>query len=457
MADNIRGLTVEIAADATTFNKQMRELRSEAKSSQSELNALQKSLELKFDSATFERAQKVAQQAIDETAKAAETLRARLAFLEQSGNADTTAYKKLQTELAQTELRAQQLEQQLENINKIKFDAIAKNVSEVGNAISAAGRALTPFSTAAAGAITGLGALGVSAASTGAEIDDLSNQFGVSAETIQEWQYVASQLGVDVEYFNRALIRMRAAMVDLSSGKTSAATEALSALGLEMSQFNSYEEMFDGVMNALAGVEDETLQAAYANEIFGDRIANQMLPYLNAGTEEIAKFKEEFAGMSSLTNEQVKALAELDDTFNLLKQSIQYVGLQIGASLQPLLQSLANVINNSIVPRLQALAEWFNSLTLEQQEFAAKALLVVAALAPLTLGIGKLVTTVGSLIKAIPQLQAGLSALAAHPIILIIAAVAAILLVLYTQCEAFRESINNLVGILGSALQPVLA
>lgn len=456
MADNIRGLTVEIAADATTFNKQMRELRSEAKSSQSELNALQKSLELKFDSATFERAQKVAQQAIDETAKSAETLRARLAFLEQSGNADTTAYKKLQTELAQTELRAQQLEQQLENINKIKFDAIAKNVSEVGNAISAAGRALTPFSTAAAGAITGLGALGVSAASTGAEIDDLSNQFGVSAETIQEWQYVASQLGVDVEYFNRALIRMRAAMVDLSSGKTSAATEALSALGLEMSQFNSYEEMFDGVMNALAGVEDETLQAAYANEIFGDRIANQMLPYLNAGTEEIAKFKEEFAGMSSLTNEQVKALAELDDTFNLLKQSIQYVGLQIGASLQPLLQSLANVINNSIVPRLQALAEWFNSLTLEQQEFAAKALLVVAALAPLTLGIGKLVTTVGSLIKAIPQLQAGLSALAAHPIILIIAAVAAILLVLYTQCEAFRESINNLVGILGSALQPVL-
>lgn len=58
MADNIRGLTVEISADATTFNKQMRELRSEAKSSQSELNALQKSLELKFDSATFERAQR---------------------------------------------------------------------------------------------------------------------------------------------------------------------------------------------------------------------------------------------------------------------------------------------------------------------------------------------------------------------------------------------------------------
>lgn len=456
MADNIRGLTVEIAADATAFNKQMRELRTEAKSSQSELNALQKSLELKFDSATFERAQKLAQQAIDETAQSAETLRVRLAFLEQSGNADTTAYKKLQAELAQTELKGKQLEQQLEKINQIKFDAIAKNVSEVGNAISGAGRVLTPISAAAGAAATGLGALGVSAAATGAEIDDLSNRFGVSAETIQEWQYVASQLGVDVEVFNKALIRTRAAMLDLSSGKTSAAAEALSALGLEMSQFDSYEDMFDGVMSALAGMEDKTLQASYANEIFGDKIANQMLPYLNAGTEEIEKFKEEFAGMSSLTNEQVTALAKLDDTINLLKKSIQYIGLQIGASLQPLLQALADTINNSVVPRLQALAEWFNSLSVEQQEFAAKALLVVAALAPLTLGIGKLVTSISSIIQIIPQLQAGLSALAAHPIVLIIAAVAAILLVLYTQCEAFRESINNLVGVLGSALQPVL-
>lgn len=42
MADSIRGLTVEIAADATAFNKQMRQMRTEAKSSQAELNALQK-------------------------------------------------------------------------------------------------------------------------------------------------------------------------------------------------------------------------------------------------------------------------------------------------------------------------------------------------------------------------------------------------------------------------------
>lgn len=456
MAESIRGLTVEISADASSFNKEMSSMRKAAQQSQTELNALQKSLELEFDSDKFARAQKVAQNAIDQTAANADALRRRLDYLENTGNIDTDQYRKLKAELAKTELQAQQLEKQLEKINQIKFDAISARVTKVGDAISNVGKTLAPFSAAALAAGTAAATLGVKTAATGAELDDLSLRLGISAEKVQEYQYVTAQAGVEWDTFEKALIKARAAIVDLSAGTINNASKALQSLGLRVENFDSKEAMFDGIIDALSNMEDKTLQTAYANEIFGDKIANQMLPYLNAGTEEIAKFKEEFAGMSSLTNEQVKALAELDDTFNLLKQSIQYVGLQIGASLQPLLQSLANVINNSIVPRLQALAEWFNSLTLEQQEFAAKALLVVAALAPLTLGIGKLVTTVGSLIKAIPQLQAGLSALAAHPIILIIAAVAAILLVLYTQCEAFRESINNLVGILGSALQPVL-
>ena len=68
MADNIRGLTVEIGADASSFNKEMSSMRKAAQASQTELNALQKSLELKFDADKFARAQKVAQQAIDQTA-----------------------------------------------------------------------------------------------------------------------------------------------------------------------------------------------------------------------------------------------------------------------------------------------------------------------------------------------------------------------------------------------------
>ena len=256
--------------------------------------------------------------------------------------------------------------------------------------------------------------------------------------------------------FEKALIKARAAIVDLSAGTINNASKALQSLGLRVEDFDSKEAMFDGIIDALSNMEDKTLQTAYANEIFGDKIANQMLPYLNAGTDAINQFKSEFETIGALSNEQVAALAKLDDTIYLLKESLKNVCLQIGASFAPLLQRVAEIINTSLIPKLQKLAEWFNSLTIEQQAFAAKVLLVVAALAPLALGIGKVVSAIGGIIKLIPALQAGLSALAANPIILIIAVIAAILLLLYTRCEAFRDSINNLVSTLGEALQPAL-
>jgi phage-related protein len=456
MAESVRGLTVEISADASSFNKEMSSMRKAAQSSQSELNALQKSLELKFDSDKFSRAQKVAQQAIDQTANNADVLRRRLEYLENTGNIDTDQYRKLKSELAKTELQAQQLEKQLEKINQIKFNAISESVTKVGNAISGVGKALTPISAAAGAALTGLSALGIKAAATGGEIDDLSQRLGVSAEKVQEWQYLALQTGVDMDTFNKALIKARAALVDLSAGTINNASKALQSLGLNINNFENKEQMFDGILTALASMKDKTLQTAYANEIFGDKIANQMIPFLNAGAENINKLKDEFTTLGALTNEQIKTLATLDDTFNRVKESLKNVCLQIGASFAPLLQRIADMINNDVVPKLQKLADWFNTLTVEQQEFAVKALLVVAALAPLALGIGKVVSAVGGIIKAIPALQAGLSALAANPIILIVAVVAAILLLLYTRCEAFRAAINNLVSAIGEALKPAL-
>ena len=456
MADTIRGLTVEIGADASSFNKEMSSMRKAAQSSQTELNALQKSLELKFDADKFARAQKVAQQAIDQTAANADALRRRLSYLEDTGNIDTDAYRKLQSELAKTELQGQQLQQQLEKINAIQFTQVGNNVSKLSGAISGVGRALTPLSTLAAGAVTGLGALGVTTAATGAEIDDLSLRLGISAEKVQEYQYVTAQCGVEWAVFEKALIKGRAALLDLSTGTVNNASKALQSLGINIADFENKEAMFDGILTALSNMQDKTLQAAYANEIFGDKIANQMLPYLNAGSDAINQFKGEFEQIGALSNEQVAALATLDDTLYLVKQSLKGVAAQIGASLAPLIQRLAENIQTNLIPKLQKLAEWFNSLSVSQQSFALKAMLVVAALAPLTLGIGKLVGAVGNIIKILPSLKAGLDALAANPIILIIAAVVAILILLYTKCEAFREAINNLISTLGEALKPAL-
>lgn len=457
MAQTIRGLTVEISADASQFNKQMNAVRKDSKTTQAELEALQKSLQLEFDEKKLTQAQKKVQEAIDVTAERADILRERLKFLEESGNVNTSHYRKIQSELAQCELEGQKLQKRLENINNVKLDNFSKHLDDTSKKIGAVGKALTPISAGAAAALTGLGAFGIKAASTGANIDDLSLRFGVSAERIQEWQYLAVQTGVDVEVFNKSLIKARAAMLDLATGTENNASKAMKNLGLSIDQFANNEEMFDGVISALASMEDKTLQAAYANEIFGDKIATQMLPFLNAGAEEIAKFKDEFASIGALSNEQVAALAKLDDAIFRLKESFKNVALQIGAAFQPLLEKLANYIQDNVIPKLQKLAEWFNNLSLSQQEMIAKTLLFVAALAPVVMGIGKVTSAMGNLIKTFPQLGAALKNLATNPIVQVIGIVLAIIAVLYTQCEEFRESINKLVSTLFSALQPIMS
>lgn len=456
MAESIAGLSVKISADTKDFNKSFKDMKKSTSSMKTEVDALVKSLEMNFDSSKMEKAQKKCQEALDATANQAQVLKERLKYLEDGGNVDTSDYKKLEAELAKTELTAQRLEQQLKKIGNLNsLNALGSNLQAAGNKISNVGKGVSVVSGAVVAGATVLTALTQKTAQTGAEIDDLSLRFGVSAEKVQEWQYVAMQTGVEAEVLSKAFIKARASMADMASGKSNAAVETLNKLGLSMEQFNSNEEMFDGVLAALGNVKDSTLQAAYANEIFGDKIANQILPYVNAGTEQIEALKSEFQAMGYLTNEQVAELAKLDDVLFRVKQSLSYAAMQIGTALAPLLESLATTLETTITPKLEQLSLWLNSLNEGQLNMLAKVAMVVAALGPLILLIGKLTSGVGAFIKMLPSLNAQLSALSAHPIIAIIGVVAGILLLLYTRSEAFRESINMLVSTLGSALYPI--
>ena len=456
MANKIRGVSVEISADIKGFNKAISEAKANAKSATKDLTTLQKSLHLDFDDEKFAKAQQVAQTAIDETAKAADTLREKMQYLEQSGNINTDEYIKAQRELNEVELKAAQLKKQLEQINQIKFDHLSQQVTKVGDNIQKAGKALAPFSALATGAITALGAVGKKAVATADDIATLATKYDMSSTALQRFNYVALQTDVQSEDLYKAFTKVRAGVADMATETSSTASNALSKLKLDFASFDGSEEQFYAIVDALSSMSDKTQMVALANDIFGDKLATNILPLIYAGTDAVNEYRNEFDALGALTDEQVSNLAEFDNVLNKINTQLKNSITQIGASLLPIMQTVADKISTDFVPRLEQLANWFNSLSIGQQKFALAALLVVAALAPLTIGIGKLVTAVGSIIKILPKLSAAMSTLAAHPIILIIAAVAAVLLLLYTRCESFRESINNLVSTLGSALQPIL-
>ena len=203
MSNKVRSIVVEVAADGAKFKKTMTEVRSNAKSSQQELNALQKSLDLKFDSEKFKRAQKVAQKAIDATATQAEYLRERLKVLEEQGKVDTKDYAKLEAELAQTELKAQQLEEQLKKINNLKLENVSKSVKDFGDKVEGAGKSLAPISVAAGATLAGLGAIGTSAVSEADNIATLATQYDMTATALQRFNYIALQTDTDSEVLCR--------------------------------------------------------------------------------------------------------------------------------------------------------------------------------------------------------------------------------------------------------------
>ena len=400
-----KSVSIKLGMDNAEFIKGMKKADREIKSTEKTAQNLAKSLDIEFNANTAVQAQKQYQSALEQTEAKAARLREEMAKVAASSGVDTENYSKLQLELAKTEAKAVTLRDKLEEVKNIKIEQLTEKVETLGNKITGAGQKLSVFSVAAAGVVAGAAAIGKQAAATGAEIDDMTQRFDISAETVQRWNYIALQSGVEATTFTNALIKARAAMSDLASGNANSAAETLQNLGISARQFGSDEEMFDGIVKALANVEDKTLQTAYANELFGNKIATQILPYINAGAEDLAKWNAEFDAMPSLTGEETAALATLDDTFNRLSVSMQYATAQLGLAFAPIIERGSEFIENTAVPALERFGQWFDSLPDSMQNTALGMLAITAVAGPLLMVIGKMTSGAASLIKMLSSLN----------------------------------------------------
>lgn len=448
-----KGYTVKIGADTQDFIKGIRTAEKEIGKTQKTANNLSKSLDLKFSDTKLTAAQKQYQKALAQTEANADSLRKKLHELEEGGRVDTADYSELELLLAKTETKADELRQKLEKLNAVKVEKLSEKFESLGGKLTNAGKKMQGLSLGAAGVIAGGAAIVKSAATAGAEIDDLSQRFDVSAETIQRWQYLAMQGGVDVDVFTKGLVKMRAAVADVAAGTSNKATESLFALGLDPTQFSSTEEMVNAITKALASMEDKTLQTAYANEIFGDKIATEMLQYINAGVEDIAKWNAEFDAMSPLTSEQVKNLAELDDQFNRLKTSMSNAGAELGLAFAPIMEKAIGWIEEHVIPAIEKLAEKFANLPEGAQSFLFSGLALLAFGAPFLKFCGGITGGIGKVVKAFKDLRpAQLKAAGGFTAVLAAAGLAFALFENWGKMEAWQK----VLGVIGVVTVAVL-
>lgn len=404
--DKIKGLTVKIGADTSDFVKELKKVDKEINATQKSATNLQKGLALKYDESRFIQAQKKVQQALTETEQKADAIRKQMKYLEESDNVNTQAYDTLQNELAQTETKALQLKNQLDKLDDVKFKSLTKGLDDVAKGLDTAANKTKVFSAAAAGALIGATALTKSTASAGAELQDYSDRLNISAEALQRWQYIAMQSGVSNEQLNKAFSKSRDVIGTVLTGATNTATNALQELVGDMSKVpNTTEGAFDYIINALAQVSDKTQQAYYANEIFGEKLATDLIPMFNNGADKLNKLNQEFESIGYLSNEQVQNLADLDDKLNIVNAQLSLAKSELGIALIPVLETLNELLVNNIIPAMKTLSEWFSGLSEGTQRFVVVSLMLVAALSPVLKLMSSLIGVIPKLIKFLGSLR----------------------------------------------------
>lgn len=333
-----------------------------------------------------------------------------------------------------------------------KTEDMLNGIEGIMNLAAASGEDLALTSDIVTDALT---AFGLTAADSGHFADILAaassnanTNVSMMGETFKYVAPVAGALGYSAEdtavavglmansgiKASQAGTQLRTAITNMIKPTDGMAT-VMEELGIEITNedgsVKSLKETMDMLRSAFAVTTPEAEglteaeQAAAATALFGKDAMAGMLSIINASESDYKKLTKAVDNCTGTTKEMADTMQDnLNGQVEELKSQLEELAISIGDTLMPKIRDL--------VKRLQGLVDWFNSLSASQKETVVKVGLVVAAIGPLLIIIGKVSAGIGALMKVISTLGTMLSLLSAAggPILLTIAAVAALSLIL---------------------------
>lgn len=214
-----------------------------------------------------------------------------------------------------------------------KFEKLGSIVKGVGVAI---GAAVAAIGTAAVAAGKSLYNMANDAAAAGDEIDKQSQRLGLSREAYQEWDYVLSQSGVDINSVSTGMKTLTNTIDDAKNG-TKTAIDRFTKLGISMEDLEgkSREDIFAMTISALQNMTDDTEKAALANDLFG-RSGQEIMPLLNGTAEATDELRQKAHELGMvMSDEAVDASVAYTDSMDTLKRTFTGVKNNITSQLLP--------------------------------------------------------------------------------------------------------------------------
>lgn len=200
---------------------------------------------------------------------------------------------------------------------------VAKAFAAVSGAVIAAGAAVLAF--------------GKKMVDLGGDIDDNAQRLGMSTDQYQLWSFAMTKAGTDVSTLQRGMIQLSTWTENLSNGQADA-LKTLDDLGIGYEEFMAMDNagQLQAVTNALQGMEDQTEKASLAQQLFGDRVAQQMMPLFNEEQGSLDKLNETLREQGVIVGEEnIQAAAKLGDKIDLLKATFTAFGLKLATDVFP--------------------------------------------------------------------------------------------------------------------------
>ena len=194
MANNIRGITIEIGGDTTKLDKALGNVNKNVKSTQSELREVEKLLKLDpKNTEALEQKQKLLAKAVGETKEKLDVLKTAEAQVEEqfkNGEVSEEQYRALKREIEATEISLKKLEEEA-NKSNLSLEKVGEAFGKVGSKATDIGKKMLPVTAG----IAGMGTAGVAAAM---ELDDgydtIITKTGATGEALEELNAVADDL-----------------------------------------------------------------------------------------------------------------------------------------------------------------------------------------------------------------------------------------------------------------------
>lgn len=187
------------------------------------------------------------------------------------------------------------------------------------------------------------------------------------------------------------------------------------------------------------GQLSESEQITAASTIFGKNQMAKWLALINAAPEDVNSLSQALETEGTTSEMADAMMSGFGGSLEKLKSSMDVASTSLGETLAPKIQLVSD--------KVQAAVDWFNSLTDEQKDTIVTVGLVVAAIGPVLLILGKLVSGVSAVISIFGTVSTVLSGVALGPIALVVAAIAGLVaagVALYKNWDTVKQKASQI-------------